>query len=74
MIGAPHRRRLFTTSAHPAQSSRRAEGLTGTALKNGMYEAYRESSHIQLTSQAFPPSGEKDCSIRDDLAEMSSQT
>ncbi len=35
---------------------------------------YRESSHIQLTSHVFPPSDEKDCSIRDDLGEMLSQT
>ena len=37
-------------------------------------DIYRESSHIQLTSHVFPPSGEKDCSIRDDLGEMLSQT
>jgi hypothetical protein len=37
-------------------------------------DAYRESSQIQLTSHAFPPSEEKDCSIREDLGEMSSQT
>jgi hypothetical protein len=29
-----------------------------------------ESSHIQLTSHVFPPSAEKDYSIRDDLGEM----
>ena len=37
-------------------------------------DTYRESSHIQLTSHVFPPSDEKDCSIRDDLGEMLSQT
>ena len=37
-------------------------------------DIYRESSHIQLTSHVFPPSDEKDCSIRDDLGEMLSQT
>jgi hypothetical protein len=37
-------------------------------------DIYRESSHIQLTSHVFPPSAEKDCSIRDDLGEMLSQT
>jgi len=34
----------------------------------------RESSQIQLTSQVLPPSGENDCSIRDDCGEMLSQT
>jgi hypothetical protein len=37
-------------------------------------ERYRESSQTQLTSHVFPPSDEKDCSIRDDLGEMLSQT
>jgi hypothetical protein len=37
-------------------------------------DIYRESSHIQLTSHVFPPSDEKDCSIRADLGEMLSQT
>jgi hypothetical protein len=36
--------------------------------------AYRESSQIQFTSQAFPPSGENDCSMREELGEMLSQT
>ena len=35
---------------------------------------YRESSQTQLTSHVFPLSDEKDCSIRDDLGEMLSQT
>jgi hypothetical protein len=35
---------------------------------------YRESSQIQFTSQIFPPSGEKDCSMRAELGEMLSQT
>jgi hypothetical protein len=48
--------------------------LTGPALKNGHGDLYRESAHIQLTSHVFPPSDEKDCSIRDDLGEMLSQT
>ncbi len=47
--------------------------MVGLALKwDG--DIYCESSHIQLTSHVFPPSEEKDCSIRDDLGEMSSQT
>jgi hypothetical protein len=49
-----------------ARSGRAAE------IRDG--DIYRESSHIQLTSHVFPPSDEKDCSIRDDLGEMSSQT
>jgi len=35
---------------------------------------YRESSQIQFTSQVFPPSGEKDCSIRAEFGEILSQT
>ena len=65
---------LRQTPAHPGKSSRRAEHSTGLALNNGMAIFYRESSQIQLTSHVFPPSEEKDCSIRDDLDEMSNQT
>jgi hypothetical protein len=35
---------------------------------------YRVSSQIQFVSHVFPPSGEKDCSIRADFGEMFNQT
>ena len=54
------------------QPRRRAFDWPGLEKWNG--DIYRESSHIQLTSHVFPPSDEKDCSIRDDLGEMLSQT
>src|SRR5439155_14625975 len=34
---------------------------------------YRVSSQIQFVSHVFPPSGEKDCSIRADFGEMFNQ-
>jgi len=46
--------------------------IAGRALNQASSRSYRESSHIQFTSHVFPPSAEKDCSIRDDLGEMSS--
>jgi len=54
------------------QPSSRAFDWPGVEKWDG--DIYRESSHIQLTSHVFPPSDEKDCSIRDDLGEMLSQT
>jgi hypothetical protein len=59
-----------TCSARTVQPSSRAFDRPG--VEEG--DIYRESSHIQLTSHVFPPSDEKDCSIRDDLDEMLSQT
>jgi hypothetical protein len=59
-----------TCSARTVQPSSRAFDRPGVEEGN----IYRESSHIQLTSHVFPPSDEKDCSIRDDLDEMLSQT
>ena len=47
---------------------------TGGAFVEKWDGVYRESSQIQLTSQVLPSSDEKDCSIREDLGEMSSQT
>ena len=35
---------------------------------------YRLSSQIQFVSHVFPPSGEKDCSIRADFGEIFNQT
>ena len=39
-----------------------------------MAHAYRDSSQIQFTSQDFPPSSEKDCSIRAAFGDTSIQT
>jgi hypothetical protein len=43
-------------------------------LEQEPISGYRESSQIQLTSQVFPPSGEKDCSMRAAVGERLSQT
>ena len=43
--------------------------IVGATLSIRAGSAHRESSQTQLTSQFFPPSGEKDCSIRADLGE-----
>jgi len=51
-----------------------SRGFDRAGVEEWDTEIYRESSHIQLTSHVFPPSDEKDCSIRDDLGEMLSQT
>ena len=59
-------------SPRTVQLSSRAFDWPGVGKWDG--DIYRESSHIQLTSHVFPPSDEKDCSIRDDLGEMLSQT
>ena len=50
-------------------------GLSGVvAISAAAPYSYRESSHIQFTSQVFPPSGENDCSMRDDFGETFNQT
>jgi hypothetical protein len=60
------------TGDRAGNASSRASSRPGVEKWDG--DIYRESSHIQLTSHVFPPSDEKDCSIRDDLGEMLSQT
>jgi len=61
-------------SAYEEADSGRRNILAGAIRTPSMARIYRESSHIQLTSHVFPPSAENDCSIRDDLGAMSSQT
>jgi hypothetical protein len=60
------------TGDRAGNASRRSFDRPGVEKWDG--DIYRESSHIQLISHVFPPSDEKDCSIRDDLGEMLSQT
>ena len=44
--------------------------IVSYSVQGGQFNLYLVSSQIQLTSQVFPPSGEKDCSIRADCGEM----
>jgi hypothetical protein len=72
--GVLRRRVALDNSCSPrtVQPSSRPFERPGVEKWDG--EIYLDSSQIQLTSHAFPPSDEKDCSIRDDFGEMLSQT
>ena len=80
--------RISREKAHQPTNSRRIHSQfcaekfrieEGHSERSGLsYRAtrlcYRVSSQIQFVSHVFPPSGEKDCSIRADFGEMFNQT